>query len=288
MRTPRPTFTPTPAQPTNTPTPIIAAPAAIGGPVSAAAPAGEKAIAVVNDEQVNVRSGPGIDQPILAEVTRGQQYDLVGKNAEEDWMQVCCVDGQPGWIFYAYVDVSEPADGPTAAVATEPPAAAPPPPTATPAPVVEQPPAPPPPAAEVAQPIPATETPVPTAVPAPAFPFNLVVQEQFPEGNNLVRVFLYVNQGDQALEGYTLRIKKDGAELPVSATSLAAAGFTWPVANPRQRFQNMKVEFPNVQPGGVWEIVLIDSAGNPVGPPATFTLVAADINRELYVRYEKP
>ena len=60
------------------------------------------------------------------------------------------------------------------------------------------------------------------------------------------------------------------------------------VADPRQRFQNFKVEFPNVQAAGAWEVQLIDSSGAPAGPPALFTLVANDQNRELYVRYEKP
>ena len=95
-------------------------------------------------------------------------------------------------------------------------------------------------------------------------------------------------QGDQALEGYSLKVTKDGADLPVSAKSSDEAGQTWPVANPRQRWQNMKVEFPNVLAGGTWQAQLIDSGGNPAGPPASFTLTADDTNRELYVRYEQP
>jgi hypothetical protein len=83
-------------------------------------------------------------------------------------------------------------------------------------------------------------------------------------------------------------VSKDGVEVPVSAKSAANAGFTWPVANPRQRFQNMKVEFPNMQPGGVWEIQLIDGSGAKVGPPAVFNLEPGDPDRELYLRYEKP
>jgi hypothetical protein len=50
----------------------------------------------------------------------------------------------------------------------------------------------------------------------------------------------------------------------------------------------MKVEFPGIQPAGAWEIQLLDSGGAPAGPPATFTLIGGDQNRELYVRYEKP
>lgn len=62
-----------------------------------------------------------------------------------------------------------------------------------------------------------------------------------------MRIFLYVYDGEQALEIYTLHIKKDGADVPVNGTSFGGQpGFTWPIADLRQRFQNMKVEFPNV------------------------------------------
>lgn len=291
VRTPRPTFTPTPLQPTNTPVPVAPAPDTGAAPAGAAAPAagdaaeGTQAIAVVNDDEVNVRSGPGTNESILAMVGRGTQYDLVGKNPEEDWWQVCCVDGATGWIFYAYVDTSGPVDGVPVIGAPPQPEATQPPPTVAPAPVAQQPAAT---SASPAPPVAATEAPAPTVPAAPAFPFNLAAQEQFPESNNVVRIFLNVTQGNQALAGYTVRVKHDGAELPVTATSSDSAGFTWPVANPRQRFQNMKVEFPNVQPGGVWEVTLIDGGGGIAGPTANFTLTASDTNRELYVRYEKP
>lgn len=313
VRTPRPTFTPTPVQPTATLMPVATQPAAgesstTGGePVQVAADA---PIAVVNSDQVNARKAPDItSENIIKEIGRGAEFRIIGKSADDEWWYVCCVDGATAWVYYSYVDtsgavdsipVSEAIGGVAAAlpaqsaaqaatpaptqppvVPTEPPAAAAPlPPTA------EQPVATAP--VDVAQPLPPTETPAPTEPPAPTFPFNLVAQEQFIETNNLLRIFAYVYQGNSALPGYTLRVTKDGAELPVSATSSDAAGFTWPVADPRQRFQNMKVEFPNVQVGGTWEVQLVDGSGAPAGPPASFTLTASDQNRELYVRYEKP
>ena len=225
------------------------------------------------------------------------------------------MDNGTAWVYYSYVDTSGnvdavpitdsdagPVDASTMQAAQPAPAPAQPatqvptePPTAAPAPVAQEPPAavpaatePPPAPAEVAQPAPSTETPAPTEPPAPAFPFNLVAQEQFVENNDLVRIYLYVYQGNTALPDFTLRVTKDGADIPVSAKSADAAGFTWPVADPRQRFQNMKVEFPGVQAAGKWEVQLLDGSGTPAGPPATFTLIGGDQNRELYVRYEKP
>ncbi len=321
VRTPRPTFTPTPVQPTATPPPVtptqpLAASGASGAPGEPLAVPADAPVAVVNSDQVNARKAANITSDnIIKELGPGTELRIIGKSADDEWWYVCCVDGATAWVYYSYVDVSGPVENvpvseaiggvagslpaqaavpaptqpPTAAAppTAEPPTAAPPTDTPLPAPAAEQPTAP----VEVAQPLPPTETPAPaepTATSAPAFPFNLVAQEQFVETNNLVRIFAYVYQGNTALPGYTLRVTKDGADLPVSATSSDAAGFTWPVANPRQRFQNMKVEFPNVQVGGTWEIQLLDSGGAPAGPAATFTLTGDDQNRELYVRYEKP
>jgi hypothetical protein len=97
---------------------------------------------------------------------------------------------------------------------------------------------------------------------------------------------MYVYNGNSALEGYSLRVTKDGEELPVDGTSFGGQpAFTWPFQDPRQRFQNFKVEYPNTPAQGVWQVQLIDASGATVGPPATFTLSANDPQQELYVRY---
>jgi SH3-like domain-containing protein len=324
IRTPRPTFTPTPKQPTATPVPVTptAPPGSAAGGAASAGQALEIAadapIAVVNSDQVNARKRPDITSDnIIRELARGDELRIVGQSADDEWWFVCCVDNGTAWVYYSYVDTSGNVDavpvtdseaGPvdaTTAQAAQPTAvpaqaAAPPAPataapaTAAPAPVAQEPAtaAPeatePPPAVEAAQSAAPTDTPAPAEAAAPAFPFNLVAQEQFVESNDLVRIYLYVYQGTTALPDYTLRVTKDGAEMPVSAKSSDAAGFTWPVADPRQRFQNMKVEFPGVQAAGNWEVQLVDGSGAPAGPLATFTLIGGDQNREFYVRYEKP
>jgi hypothetical protein len=157
------------------------------------------------------------------------------------------------------------------------------PPTAAAPPAASQPAASAPPAAAP------TDTPVPQGGPEPAadnFTFDLEAHEQFPE-TGVVRIFLYVYQDRTALEGYSLRVVKDGKELHVGTVSFGPnSAYTWPVADPRQRAQNFKIEFPGENPAGTWEVQLIRD-GTPVGPPATFTLVANDTNRELYVRYKQ-
>ncbi|MCB0056244.1 MAG: hypothetical protein KDE45_04425 [Caldilineaceae bacterium] len=313
IRTPRPTFTPTPPQPATPEAPAASQPAvenaapvveaqpvpeqpapaeqAAAQPAEEAAAAPQTAIAVINEDLINIRRGPGLQYPVLKLGMRGDQYTLIGRSADDEWWQICCIEELPGWITQQYVD----ADGPVDGIAVADPDAevqalvvAPPTPeqAATAAPVVEA--APPVEAApEAVTEAPATEE-APAEPPAPAFEFNLATQERFPESNDLVRVFLYVSQGDKAVPGYSLRVVHDGVEMPVTATSADQAGMTWPTASPRQRFQNMKVEFPGVSSAGTWEIQLLDGGKAPAGPVATFTLAATDTDRELYVRYDKP
>jgi len=301
IRAPRPTFTPTPrtggaAQPavptvavSNTApltTPVAQVVTAISEtqPVSTVTTATETAAppakvkAIVNTPLVNIRSGPGTDFSILTTVDRGEEYEIVGKTANGDWWKVCCVDEKPGWVNTELVDT----DGQVDAVPVEKEEAATEPASATPVKTV---------AAATTQAESPTATaasqPVTATTPAATFPFELIAQEQFPESKQ-VRIFLYVYDGDNnALEGYSLRVTKDGNEVPVNATSFGGRpGFTWPVADVRQRFQNMKVEFPGVTPAGAWTIQLIKD-GQSAGPAAAFTLKNNEPNEELYVRYEQ-
>ena len=259
---PLPTDTPPPA-PSATLTPTVA---------PTVAPTAAPPQVVINSPLVNLRTGPGVNYALLGTAERGEEFDIVGKNAAGDWWRVCCVDEQPGWVIDELVETSGAVD--TVPVSD---AVAEAPPTATSAPAA--------PVAPAATTAPAEPTPT-TAPAAPSFSFTLVGQEQFPEPK-LVRVFLYVYENDRALAGYTLRVRKDGAELPVTATSAAGQSLSWPIADARQRFQNMKVEFPGIAAAGTWEVQLFDSSGNAVGPAATFALEGNEPDQELYVRYKK-
>jgi uncharacterized protein YraI len=231
--------------------------------------------AIVNTPLVNLRDGPSTDDNIITLVERGQEFEIIGKNAAGDWWNICCFEGQAAWITNEFVDT----DGAVDQV-----------PVVTDVALVQTPTPMPPTSAPVDAPAQPTPTPQPQGEVAiastPSLAFDLIVQEQFPEPN-VVRIFLYVYDDKSALEGYTLRITKDSAELPVNVTSFGPnPGFTWPVADPRQRWQNFKIEFPGVLPAGAWEVQLMQN-GAPAGPPATFTLQANDPQQELYVRYER-
>ncbi len=115
VATPTPTHTPTPVP---TPTPEFT-------PTPAPTPTPNKPQIIVNSTY-NVRAGPGSNYARAGQVTAGQTLDIVAKNPDGTWWQVCCVDGKQVWIKAGLA----PAQGPTGAVAV----AANIPPTPTPAP----------------------------------------------------------------------------------------------------------------------------------------------------------
>lgn len=286
-----------------------------GGPVTPPpSPTGPPPLGVVNTELVNSRSGPDTTFGVVMVLGRGEQYDVTGKSADGTWWRLCCVENKDVWAKAEFVDVATSTEGvpvaqagdvsaaslallnPQAATApavveqvaaaavtvAEAPAATP-----LPAPVVAAATAPPEPSAPVAAPPPDPSTDVVAAAAATGDGSHaLVASERFPE-SNVVRVFLYVYQGSEALAGYTLRVTKDGVEQTVSGASFGGmAGLTWPIADERQRFQNFKVEFPGVAPAGTWTVELVKD-GAVVGPAATFTLSENETATELYVRYER-
>ncbi len=283
LRTPHPTFTPTAteaAQPEAAPAaaiqqaaPLPASQQAASAPAMESAPnpqsiqeapppapVQESPRAVINSPLVNLRAGPSTAYDIVATVERGAEYEVTGRSADAEWWTVCCVDGQPAWVSADLVDT----DGPVDAVAVAD------------APVASNP--------QIGGP---EAAPAPQADAAAQARFDLEMQEQFPE-TGLVRIYLYVHANGDALAGYSLKVTRNGADLPVSAQSFGGQpAFTWPFQDARQRYQNLKVEFPNEPAAGEWIVQLVDSQSQPIGPPAVFTLSDNDPNQELYVRYQR-
>jgi hypothetical protein len=82
--TPSPTVTSTPtATPTATPIPDAA----------------------VGDQLTNLRSGPAVGFPILAEVEAGTPLEVLGKSADQEWIKVRTLDGSEGWMFLLPVNL---------------------------------------------------------------------------------------------------------------------------------------------------------------------------------------
>ena len=262
IREARPTFTPVIVQQTQ----ATAAPATaveetssnLASTENLQAPTG--ATVIINSPLVNVRAGPELEAEVIEVVERGQEFDIIGRDEDGEWWQVCCIRNAPVWVVQQLADTIGPVDS---------------------IPVIRRTPAAIPTVATVE---PATSTDNnPAALPA----FNLVNQERFPE-SSMVRIYMYVYAGDAALADYSLRVTRNGTEIPVNTRSFGGSpGFTWPFQDARQRSQNWKAEFPSITPEGLWQLELIDAAGNSAGAPATFQIGAADTELELYVRYER-
>ncbi len=124
-----PTFTPTPqgqepaapqADAVQVIEPVVAAPDS-DAPVEAEAPAAEPVAEapaetptpepeptatpapqpklIVSGEIVNARLGPGTNYGLAGTAEQGMQLSIIGKNEQGTWWQVCCVNGEPVWIF---------------------------------------------------------------------------------------------------------------------------------------------------------------------------------------------
>lgn len=135
----------------------------------------------------------------------------------------------------------------------------------------------------------ATLTPEPT--PTPVYTFDLELAEKHPTeslAQDVVRVFLYVADADGfALEGYSLAVQHNGAELAVERVSEGGLpNVTREGPSPYTRFTNMNAVFVEAQ-AGTWRVQLVDANGVVVGPAAEFELTADEITRELYVRYRQ-
>lgn len=120
-----------------------------------------------------------------------------------------------------------------------------------------------------------------------AFSFTISEQTRFAE-QLTPRLFLFVHAGEAGLADYRVRVRKDGQTLTVTpATNAGIPSYTWPTPDSRQRYANLKVEFPTVTPAGLWEIELLDPQGVAVAPPVRFQLAPNDPKLEMYVDYQR-
>ncbi len=58
---------------------------------------------ITQDETLNVRKGPGIDQPIVAEIHKDEQLTLISP-ANDQWWLVRTKEGQEGYCYAQYVE----------------------------------------------------------------------------------------------------------------------------------------------------------------------------------------
>lgn len=221
-----------------------------------------KPVAVVLNPRVNVRSGPGTDFDVVAQAPQGARLDLVGRNEAGDWWQVCCVNGQRGWI----TDELIAKEGPVEQVELSPDL-----PTATPIPSPTPTSMPTPAATATTEPSPTVAV-TPTAD-ALATPFALTEETAFPFGDHdYFRVGARVSDGaDSPLGGYYLRVRNETTGQ--TWLSRQTNGRTWSYSAPSSDFADFRqinVEFDTDGQapllGHSYSVWLVDGGGRRVSP----------------------
>lgn len=66
----------------------------------------QTATAVVNTGALNVRSGPTIQNSVVAVIQQGTVVGLIGRNSNSSWVQVRLSNGQTGWVNASYVQAN--------------------------------------------------------------------------------------------------------------------------------------------------------------------------------------
>lgn len=113
-----PTDTPVPPTATNTPVPVTIAATPEGGFLATAVPCGEQpTIQALNTTRV--RSGPGTDYDVVAEMVYLEVRTITGRAETANWWQIELEDGTRGWVSDEVVVVQ----GNTSAVPIVPPPA---------------------------------------------------------------------------------------------------------------------------------------------------------------------
>jgi len=227
----------------------------------------------VKTDKSNVRQGPGPGYPVVTQLDAGTEVTVVGRDQNGDWWKICCVNSADVWIADAVVTVT----GPIWTV-----------------PEVTNIPPPPP-------------TPVPTLTPSPtptyAWPMRLEKPPQeYPLGQNYLRVDAIIYNGATPLWGYKLRIRN----VSTGQTWLSdgsQASWNWYVLkyptdglafNPNIDCQsttrgavclksNVKWDGNGLgipMGDGIWEVTACDGAGNALSLPVQ--LNTSVINSKWY------
>lgn len=65
-------------------------------------------VGYVTSYRLNVRSAPGLNQPIVGYLWRGEQVPLVGRNTDSTWLEVRLGAQGKGWVAAQYINSSVP------------------------------------------------------------------------------------------------------------------------------------------------------------------------------------
>lgn len=281
---PPPTATPTPPIPTETPT---FTPPPTFTPVPTPTPTAT-AFVVVESGQVSMRTGPGVNYPLVAPLAPNIPVSIVGKNTLGDWLQICCVNGASVWVAASHVRVVN--DITQVALFTSDPAPTP---TFTPTP---------------------TDTPTPTPY---VWPFERAIGPQFfPTNNEFLTIWVKLFVGDptdnipdDAAAGYFLEVQFQGFDRPntneelpsfdhfeLSAPSGGGNSVPYNYKYEYRPFNPDRASYPGATPTptlltllgtGLWTVWVKDGAGNALSEPVTFSTDIFNPNREVYIGWQR-
>jgi hypothetical protein len=240
-----------------------------------------KAQVVVEQDLVNVRLGPGIDYGLAGEVTKGQTFDVIGKNQQGDWWQICCVNGQQVWIFGALARAENTAavqvvtDLPPKPVAQAPTPA--PQPTPTPEPQVQ---APPPPAAD------------PCAnIGGDGCKFKIRGGPKFQAngGNELKLQLMFMHSGDggRPQGSYFVAMFKDGQKLPIDDRTRSQVDIRQQgqLGNYNYEYKLNLSQIPGSNVAGAYVLYVLD--GNGERDSQDFTFSVPEGQGEIWIEFDQ-
>ncbi len=273
---PTETVTPGPsATPTETPVPT---------PTETVTPTSTPTAFVrVSTQRANVRTGPGLDYPVVTQLLAGTEVTLVGRTPKGDWVQICCVNGESVWIADSVVQVINDVIQLSLVVTGPPPT-----PTETP-----------------------TVTPTPTATPI-IYPFEIAEGPIYmPTNNGFLSIWgkIFVGEYEDGLplEGYYYDASFEGFERPNTLGDVRSFGYydrLFRISLPeKEKPFNYKYEYKpypdEAGPGtdyaanrqasiialgtGNWTIILRDGEGRQMAEPVIFRLDTTNVNREIYI-----
>jgi len=243
---------------------------------------------VVESGLVSLRTGPGVDFPLVAQLGPRIPIAIIGQSPEGDWYQLCCVNGGNVWVASTHVQtLNDPSGAPLNT--------GDPPPPPTPTPIFTETP---------------TVTPTPTAT---LFPFDRAIGPQFFSTENefltiWVKLFVGTPPTEDPAGGYYLKVLFSGIDRPSTNGTTPSAEEFYAVGVPGTGYSNLnfnlKYEYRPPDPKsldpsdpnstksrkeligvGDWQVYVVDGAGNQLSDIVEFRTDAGNPNREIYIAW---
>jgi uncharacterized protein YraI len=279
---PPPTNTPMPTSPVTT-TAAVTATGAITATATVTPTPVNRARALIEQDLVNARLGPGIDYGLAGEVTKGQSFEITGKNQQGDWWQVCCVNGQTVWLFGQLVQAE---NTEAVAVITDLP----------PKPVAAQPQNTPVPAQPTATPLPQVQAPPPAADPCATIggdgcKFRVTGGPSYGVngGTELKLQLMFKHSGDsnRPQGSYFVALFKDGQKLPVgdNVRSLVDVRQRGVLGEYNYEYKISPANIPGNTVAGTYTIYVLD--GNGERDSQDFTLNVPEGQGEIWIEFDQ-